>query len=62
MKYEEVYLHAYGDPKDARAGIGRYLKFYNDDRPHQALGCMTPEAFYEHDVAKQASSMSRGAT
>ena len=55
VKYEEVYLHAYDDPKDARAGIGRYLKFYNDDRPHQALGCMTPKAFYEHDVAKRAT-------
>ena len=55
VKYEEAYLHAYDDPKEARAGIGRYLKFYNHDRPHQALGCMTPKAFYEHDVAKRAT-------
>ena len=55
VKYEEVYLHAYDDPKEARANIGRYLNFYNNDRPHQALGCMTPKAFYEHDVAKRAT-------
>ena len=29
LKYEEVYLHAYDSVRDARAGIGRYFKFYN---------------------------------
>ena len=36
--YEEVYLHEYDSVPEARAGIGRYLAFYNDERPHQALG------------------------
>ena len=26
--------------------IGRYLAFYNDERPHQSLGYQTPDAFY----------------
>jgi putative transposase len=46
LKYEEVYLHAYEDAREARAGIGRYLEFYNEQRPHQALGYQTPAAFY----------------
>jgi putative transposase len=46
VKYEEVYLHAYDSVAEARAGIGRYLAFYNDERPHQALGYQTPDAFY----------------
>jgi putative transposase len=46
VKYEEVYLHAYADVAEARAGIGRYLAFYNDERAHQALGYQTPAAFY----------------
>lgn len=46
LKYEEVYLHAYASVQEARAGIGRYLKFYNSKRPHQALGYQTPEAYY----------------
>lgn len=46
VKYEEVYLHAYDSVADARAGIGRYLAFYNDERPHQALGYQTPAAFH----------------
>ncbi|MBP2449971.1 putative transposase [Rhizobium leguminosarum] len=29
IKYEEVYLHAYKTVSEARAGIGRYLNFYN---------------------------------
>ena len=36
IKYEEVYLKAYADGRDARAGIGEYLSFYNTQRPHQA--------------------------
>src|SRR3546814_5368797 len=33
VKYEEVYLHAYGSVREARASIGRYLNFYNGVRP-----------------------------
>jgi putative transposase len=29
IKYEEVYLHAYKTVSEARAGIRRYLTFYN---------------------------------
>jgi putative transposase len=46
LKYEEVYLHAYRDLIEARAGIGRYFDYYNYDRDHQALGYQTPDAFY----------------
>lgn len=46
LKYEEVYLHAYDSVTEARAGIARYLHFFNEQRPHQALGYQTPDAFY----------------
>jgi putative transposase len=46
LKYEEVYLHAYRDLVEARAGIARYIEFYNFERPHQALGYQTPNGFY----------------
>jgi len=42
VKYEEVYLKAYQDGRDAGAGIGNYFRFYNTRRPHQALGYRTP--------------------
>jgi hypothetical protein len=41
-----VYLHAYEDVAAARAGIGRYLCFCNEVRPHQSLGYQTPTGFY----------------
>ena len=37
VKYEEVYLKAYADAKEARRELGAYFRFYNDQRPHQAL-------------------------
>ena len=46
LKYEEVYLHAYDTVKDARTGISAYFDFFNDERPHSALGCQTPADFY----------------
>jgi putative transposase len=51
LKYEEVYLYAYESLATARAGIGRYLTFYNELRPHQSLGYQTPAAFYETGIA-----------
>jgi putative transposase len=47
VKYEEIYLHAYDDLREARAGIDRYMTFYNESRPHQALGYQTPRAFFD---------------
>jgi len=54
VKYEEVYLHAYDSMAQARAGIGAYLRFYNDERSHQALGYQTPAAFYAREARKAA--------
>jgi len=54
LKYEEVFLHAYENMVEARAGIGRYFDFYNHRRPHQALGYQTPDAFYRGLVHRAA--------
>ena len=42
VKYEEVYLKAYSNGREAKAGIGAYFHFYNTQRPHQALDYRTP--------------------
>ena len=47
LKYEEVYLKAYQNGTEARNGIGAYLDFYNQERPHQALGYRTPDLAYD---------------
>jgi putative transposase len=42
VKYEEVYLRAYQDGREARISLGNYFRFYNTERPHQVLGYRTP--------------------
>jgi putative transposase len=51
LKYEEVFIKAYGSVAEARRGIGGWLGFYNDERPHQALGYLTPRAVFEGEAA-----------
>lgn len=46
VKYEEVYLHAYGSVTEARAGLDRYFRFYNARRPHSSLDGQTPDKVY----------------
>ncbi|MGH9628754.1 MAG: integrase core domain-containing protein, partial [Bryobacteraceae bacterium] len=40
------YLRDYSLVTDARAGIGRWFRFYNYERPHQSLDYQTPAALY----------------
>src|SRR4051794_5797047 len=53
LKYEDIYLHAYASVAEARAGIGAkasigdWLNFYNEERLHQAHGYRTPRQIYE---------------
>lgn len=47
VKYEEVYLHDYEGMREAQRGLGQYFRFYNEERPHQALGYRRPAAVYQ---------------
>ena len=44
IKYELVYLHSFESLKQAREALGKYITFYNNSRPHQALGYKTPNS------------------
>jgi putative transposase len=46
VKYEEVYLHAYRDGRDAERRLASYFSFYNARRLHQALDYRTPDELY----------------
>jgi putative transposase len=46
VKYEEVYLHDYVTPRQARQGLTAYFQFYNYERPFQTLGYLTPADLY----------------
>ena len=51
IKYGEVCLHAYKTVSEARAGIGRYLTFYNSRRPHSSVDRQTPDQAYFNALA-----------
>jgi putative transposase len=50
LKYEEVYLNAYANVAEAKAGLGAWLSFYNEERQHQSLGYRTPRQIYEEGL------------
>ena len=51
VKYEEVYLHDYETPRQARQGLAAYLTFYNQKRLHQSLDYRTPAEVYRAATA-----------
>jgi putative transposase len=56
IKYEEVYLHAYESVSEAKAGIARYVAFYNTRRPHRALDGESPDAVYFRSLPLAAAA------
>ena len=47
LKYECVYLNAFETGSEARTGIGRWLTYYNAERPHSTHGILTPNEAYD---------------
>jgi putative transposase len=58
LKYEEVFIKAYGSVPEARIGIGEWLVFYNDERPHQALDYRTPTAVFYAEACNHVDNAS----
>ena len=56
LKYEEVFTKAYGSVIEARRGIGGWLSFYNDERPHQALGYQTPRSVFVGEACEHVDN------
>jgi putative transposase len=46
LKYECVYLHAFETGSELRAGLTRWISYYNTRRPHSALAGRTPDEAY----------------
>lgn len=56
IKYEEVYLRAYGSVSEARARLAKYIDFYNRRRPHKSIGRVPPDyRYYESLPEKKAA-------
>ena len=46
LKYECVYLHAFETSSELRAGLSRWIGYYNARRPHSTLAGRTPDEAY----------------
>jgi putative transposase len=46
LKYECVYLHAWETGSEAKAGVRKWIEFYNHKRPHSTLGGQPPAVVY----------------
>ena len=46
VKYENVYLHAYRDGREAQQRLASYFELYNARRLHQSLDYRTPDEVY----------------
>jgi putative transposase len=46
VKQEDIYLQDYSDGLTAQRGLAQWFRYYNDQRPHQALEYATPGEWY----------------
>lgn len=53
LEYENVYLHAYDNVREASDGIGSYIEYYSHDRRHARLERQTPEQAYNPSVTSR---------
>ena len=53
VKYEDIYLREYVDGHALHAGLTRYFRFYNQERPHSALDYHTPLSCHVQDGGEQ---------
>lgn len=56
IKYEEIYLRAYNTVSEVRAGLKRYIRFYNQRRPHKANGRVPPDYRYYELLPQSAAA------
>ena len=56
VKYDHVYLNPANSGHELRAGLEVFLNYYNEDRPHSALGDATPdEVYYQSRLQQRAA-------
>jgi putative transposase len=47
LKYECIYLNAFENSSETRAGIEKWIAYYNTERPHFTHGILTPDEAYD---------------
>jgi len=57
VKYEDIYLKAYGSIAEAKEGLAAYFEFYNSRRRHQGLDDRTPDEVYFTTLPKMKDAV-----
>ena len=47
VKEQCLWLHNFASLEEARQALGAWFRYYNEQRPHQALGMKTPREVYQ---------------
>lgn len=50
LKYECIYLNAFETGSETRAGIEKWIAYYNAERPHSTHGILTPDEAYDRKM------------
>ena len=56
LKYECIYLHAFETGSELRAGLSRWVSYYNARRPHSTLAGRTPDEAYGAGVTEKLAA------
>jgi putative transposase len=49
LKYNEIYINEYNNPRELRKGVERYMNLHNFYLPHQSLQDLTPATVYNRN-------------
>lgn len=55
VKYDDIYLWNYANGTELRRGLERYIRRYNERRPHTALNDATPSEVYSGAAGSEAA-------
>jgi putative transposase len=56
LKYECIYLNAFETGPETRAGIEKWIAYYNVERPHSTHGILTPDEAYDRKMEPMSSA------
>ena len=56
LKYECIYLNAFETGSETRAGIKKWMAYYNAERPHSMHGILTPNEAYDRKIEPMRSA------
>lgn len=56
LKYECIYLNAFETGSETRAGIEKWIAYYNAERPHSTHGILTPDEAYDRKMKPMRSA------